>query len=926
MKTHCFLASSAIRSAGLRAGRFLPALLVAVFFTVQAPDAEAQMLRGWQRYLDSRIGRVPPSPANRVATPPVTASPSLPTAPTQLVGALLPTAYRADRILVKPLPGVDLSVLNLQLGTTVLRTFPAIGNLQVLQVPAGLPILSLVALYQQSGLVQYAEPDYGVRLLRTPNDFRYWDGSLWGLHNAGNLGGTAGADIKAPEAWDTRNTADNVVVAVVDTGVRLTHEDLAANLWINPGETGPDARGLDKGSNGLDDDGDGYIDDVHGINVLTGSGDPTDDFGHGTHINGTIGGVGDNSVGVVGVAWRVQLMNCKFIDAQGNGAISDAVTCIDYARSKGARVINASWGTVDFQSAALHDAIASARDAGMIFVAAAGNSAGDNDAQPLYPASYDLDNIIAVAATNRQDNLSFFSNYGATSVDLAAPGEDIFSTWKGSDSDYQYSSGTSMAAGYVSGAAAILMAQAPGESYAAIRQRLLGGTDPLPALQGKVASGGRLNLFKALGATPPPPPPSAPAAPGNLSATAASASAINLSWTDNADNEQGFRIERSTDNATFSEIATVGVNAASYSDSGLTANTTYYYRVRAFNAAGDSAYSNTANATTQTPPPPPPSAPAAPGNLAATATSTSSINLAWTDNADNEQGFRVERSTDNATFAEIATVGANAASYSDSGLTANTTYYYRVRAFNAAGDSAYSNTANATTQTPPPPPPSAPAAPGNLAATATSTSSINLAWTDNADNEQGFRVERSTDSATFAEIATVGANAASYSDSGLTASTTYYYRVHAFNAAGDSAYSNTASATTQTPPPPPPPPEMATVTVVASDPFANEAGPNPGEFVITRSGGTATALTVHYTMGGTATNGSDYQALSGSVTIPAGASSVAVQVMPIDDSAIELPELVTLSLVAGEGYGVGLLGGTAVVTLADNDVITLPLF
>ncbi|MBI3885798.1 MAG: S8 family serine peptidase [Opitutae bacterium] len=842
------------------------------------------------------------------------AAPS-PVAAVQLIGTAA-ADYRADRVLVRPKPGVDLGVLSLPLGITLIRQFPDLGNLQVLHLPPGTPVLSVVSYYRQSGLVDYAEPDYLVHLLRTPNDFRYFDGSLWGLHNTGNLGGKAGADIKAPDAWDLQNTADGIVVAVVDTGVRLTHEDVAANLWTNPGETGRDAQGLDKATNGIDDDGDGYVDDVHGINTLTGSGDPSDDFGHGTHVNGIIGGVGNNSVGVVGVAWRVQLMNCKFIDAQGNGSISDAVTCIDYARSKGARTINASWGSTDFQSAALRDAIAGARDAGILFVAAAGNSHGDNDANPLYPASYDLDNIVSVASTNRQDNLSFFSNFGATTVDLAAPGEDIFSCWNGSDSDYEYASGTSMAAGFVSGAAAILMAHSPGDNYAAIKRSILEGVEPLPALQGRVASGGRLDLFASLGAGGPP-PPTVPAAPSNMGATATSSSAINLRWSDNADNEDGFRIERSTDNSNFTEIATVNANATSYTDNGLSASTRYYYRVRAFNSAGNSDFSNTADATTQETPPQPPTVPAAPSNLGATATSSSAINLRWSDNSDNEDGFRVERSTNNSNFTEIATVGANATSYTDNGLSASTRYFYRVRAFNTAGNSDFSNTADATTQETPPPPPTVPAAPSNLGATATSSSAINLRWSDNADNEDGFRIERSTNNANFTEFATVGANATSYTDNGLSASTTYYYRVRAFNSVGNSGYSNTASAATQAPPPPP---EIATVTVFATGLIANEAGTSPGEFTIRRSGSTAAELNVQYSMGGTAGNGRDYQTLSGLVTIPAGAASVKVRLVPIDDREVEAPELAVLSLAARPGYRVG-TPGSAAVTILDNDLL-----
>src|SRR5205807_6013055 len=197
-------------------------------------------------------------------------------------------------------------------------------------------------------------------------------------------------------------------------------------MWVNPDEIP---------GNGIDDDGDGYVDDIHGINTVNNTGDPNDDHGHGTHVSGTIGAVGNNNVGVVGVCWKVQIMACKFLDSSGNGFISDAIRCMDYARSKGAKVINASWGTTTFTSQALHDAIDSLRQAGIIFVAAAGNASQDNGVDPIYPASYDLDNIISVAATTRNDDLAVFSNYGATTVDLGAPGDPIFSCWNTSDSD-----------------------------------------------------------------------------------------------------------------------------------------------------------------------------------------------------------------------------------------------------------------------------------------------------------------------------------------------------------------------------------------------------------------------------------------------------------------------------------------------------------
>src|SRR6266700_2815635 len=425
---------------------------------------------------------------------------------------------RGDRILVKPNPGADLTQLNAALGTRVLSTFAAIGGLQTLELAAGADAQSLIALYQQSGLVEYAEPDFIVEASLAPNDPRYLDGSLWGLHNTGIYGGVPGADIRAPEGWDTQSTASNIIVAVIDTGARFTHEDLAANMWVNPGESGRDALGLDKSTNGMDDDGDGFIDDVHGINAILGTGIPWDDHGHGTHVSGTIGAVGNNGLGVVGVAWNVQLMACKFLDATGHGSVSDAITCIDYARKKGANIINASWGdylTAPFngilpdlhnnppKSQALHDAIASARDAGILFVAACGNDGTDNDAHPLYPASYtDLDNIIAVAATDRTDTRAWFSNYGATTVALGAPGAAIFSCWNGSDSDYRYLDGTSMAAPHVAGVCALVWSYSPANTYSQIRNRVLSNTDPLPSLAGKCVSGGRLNLQKALGSTP----------------------------------------------------------------------------------------------------------------------------------------------------------------------------------------------------------------------------------------------------------------------------------------------------------------------------------------------------------------------------------------------------------------------------------------
>ena len=219
-----------------------------------------------------------------------------------------------------------------RLGLKIHRHFPGLGNLTVVELPAGLPVAEALPRLQATGWFEFVEPDSLLRpALTLPNDPRLLDGSQWALHN------TAGdADLDAPEGWDIQNSASHVIVAVVDSGVRLTHEDLAANLWVNPREIP---------NNGRDDDGNGLVDDIHGINA-TGSPNSTnlwDDLGHGTHVAGIIGAVGNNGLGGAGVAWRVQLMICKFMDSTGNGYTSDAVECFDYARLNGAKIINASF-------------------------------------------------------------------------------------------------------------------------------------------------------------------------------------------------------------------------------------------------------------------------------------------------------------------------------------------------------------------------------------------------------------------------------------------------------------------------------------------------------------------------------------------------------------------------------------------------------
>jgi subtilisin family serine protease len=327
-----------------------------------------------------------------------------------------------------------------------------------------------------------------------PNDPSF--GQLWGLQNEGlNSEGVADADIDAPEAWSITTGSEEVVVAVIDTGVDPTHPDLAANMWVNDGEIA---------GNGVDDDGNGYIDDIHGINAITDSGDPMDDHYHGTHVAGTIAASGDNNVGVVGVSWRSKIMALKFLSASGSGHISDAIKCLNYAVKMkteygvNIKLTNNSWGGGG-SSELFQQALNASAAADILFVAAAGNNGGNNDSIPSYPSSYDSDHVIAVAATDRYDNLAYFSQFGQTSVDLGAPGVDIHSTSPGST--YRTLSGTSMAAPHVSGVLALMASASPNATGLEHKQGLLSSVEPIASLAGKTLTGGRLNAALALGKT-----------------------------------------------------------------------------------------------------------------------------------------------------------------------------------------------------------------------------------------------------------------------------------------------------------------------------------------------------------------------------------------------------------------------------------------
>jgi len=390
--------------------------------------------------------------------------------------------YRERVLLARPYPGrrANIDAEEKRDGIRVRERFARFRDLRVIDVDATDNTDAALRRLQASGLYEFVEPDYLRHIAIEPNDPRFLDGALWALRNSGQSSGVGGADIKATNAWDLARDASNIVVAVVDTGVNLTHQDLQGNLWRNPNPT---------------------FGDIHGASFAGGSqsGDPTDDNGHGTHVAGTIGAVGNNGIATSGVAWRVQIMAVKVFPATGSGSVSDIARGVNYAVQNGAHIINASYGALGnsgFSNTELA-AITAARDAGVLFVAAAGNSAANMDVSRFFPANHALDNIVTVGNSTRRDELALSSNYGSP-VDIFAPGSEIVSLSHSSNTGTLSLSGTSMAAPHVSGALALLKALYPSDTYRQLINRLLRGADPGGRFAGRAQTGGRLNLDNAL--------------------------------------------------------------------------------------------------------------------------------------------------------------------------------------------------------------------------------------------------------------------------------------------------------------------------------------------------------------------------------------------------------------------------------------------
>lgn len=420
--------------------------------------------------------------------------------------------YKEGELIVKFKPSVSEKIkdkIHGRHGSEKIKNFPSL-NIDHIKVKKDMSLEEAIAAYQVEPDVEYAEANYRFTVQTTPNDsyFNY----LWGLYNTGQTGGTSGADVNAPQAWDITTGSNHVVVAVIDTGVDYNHPDLCGNIWVNLAEF--------SGQPQVDDDENGYVDDTYGINTYGHNSDPTDDHGHGTHVAGTVGASGNNGTGVAGVAWSVQIIGCKFLGSEGYGYTDGAIECLEYVRAlkdKGVNIVatNNSWGGGGY-SQALYDAIDAQRKSDILFIAAAGNDNCDNDQYDFYPASYFLPNVLSVAATDQNDSKAWFSNYGKRAVHVGAPGTDIVSLRAegtnmygdanhfippgNSSAEYYKASGTSMATPHVTGLAALIKSQNPDRGWVEIKNLILSGAEEeIPFYGGTIA--GRMNAYHSLTCT-----------------------------------------------------------------------------------------------------------------------------------------------------------------------------------------------------------------------------------------------------------------------------------------------------------------------------------------------------------------------------------------------------------------------------------------
>lgn len=528
--------------------------------------------------------------------------------------------YAANRVIVGYEPTLPISsrgTLRTLAGATSSElmlggTRPA----EILTLSIGRSVAAAIKdLWGQPG-IRYVEPDYHVEALTDPNDPLYSDAGLWGMRSPSSSTASPYGS-KADSAWaDGVIGSPDVYVGIIDEGLNFTHPDLASNIWTNPFDP----------ENGRDDDGNGYVDDVHGWDFFNNDNSVYDGGGndqHGTHVAGTIGAVGGNGIGVAGVNWDVTMISTKFLGPNG-GSVSDAVNAVKYLTDlkvrHGINIVasNNSWGGGGF-SQALQDAVNAGGDQNILFVAAAGNSGTDNDSTPSFPsnmtctrtssgASRGWDCVVAVAAIDANGNLASFSQYGAATVDLGAPGVNIMSTLPGAT--YGAFSGTSMATPHVSGAVALCASQDAGISAQEVRQFLLSSATATASLAGKTTTAGRLDVAALVGSCAPAPAPMT-GLPSMLSLSDRTRTGITFGWTDGVSNESRFEVQRApyTTSAcqTYVTVGYVGRNAITFTDTGLAAETTYCYRVRATSRYGGGSFTawTTPSQFTTLPPPSP---------------------------------------------------------------------------------------------------------------------------------------------------------------------------------------------------------------------------------------------------------------------------------------------------------------------------------
>jgi thermitase len=448
--------------------------------------AFAGQLRKWQKEYKARVRIIPAEEKVRRAQT------------TAEIANSESSARTIPEVLVKFKSGVSertIRDLTASLNDRVEDSIESVAGLTAIDDLDDADALQTSAKYLAFPEVEYAEPNFEITLEDfasnpvRPTDPRFTD--QWALANDGQRGGKQGADISAMSAWSVTTGDDDIVIAVLDSGVDYNHSDLQHNMWTRPANVPMFA-----------DDSAGTIQDLHGYNAIGNDADPMDENGHGTHCAGIIGAEGGNDIGITGVNWKVRIMPLKFMNAGGYGTTKDAVEAINYVidrKNKGVnvKVISASWGST-MRSRSLEDVIRKAYEAGILFVAAAGNASTNNDRRPHYPSSFNVGNVISVAAMDRNDQLASFSNWGAKHVAIAAPGVDILSTWLGDE--YEEKSGTSMATPVVAGVAALVAANEPKLSVDELRKRIVSSVDQIDALKSKVTSGGRINAAKALGA------------------------------------------------------------------------------------------------------------------------------------------------------------------------------------------------------------------------------------------------------------------------------------------------------------------------------------------------------------------------------------------------------------------------------------------